>query len=132
MRLQSVSGIVTGLCAASLVGFFGAGPSNAQATASTQEMPAEVQKSQVESRCDSVSQGSSFCYLYHRLAVLVGGRHLELEGKAKYKDGIIALGTYQIRLKTDEHKRPYLSYMVYELKFPDGTTEDFAVVGESK
>jgi len=67
------------------------------------------------------------------LTALVGGRHFELEGsKKRTPESILVLGDYKAKLITDEHSKPYLSETVYELQYPDGSTEKFLVVSESK
>jgi len=65
------------------------------------------------------------------LAAVIDGRHFELEG-SKVRSAILMLGDYKARLITDEHSKPYLYQTVYELQYPDGSTEKFSVIGESK
>ena len=65
------------------------------------------------------------------ISALINGRHLELQGGVA-KNGILVLGEYKAKLVSDLHKKPYLSSQVYELQYPDGSTEKFGVIGESK
>lgn len=85
-----------------------------------------VQSSQVSIQCDK-----NQCNPYLVISAEVGGRHLEMQG-GKARDGYLMLGDYKARLVSDKHKKPYFSEQVYELQYPDGATDKFAVTGESK
>jgi len=114
-----------------LVLFAAAGSGFAQTASAQYPLTVSVEGSRIETRCTPVSQGGSFCPTYLHLTVLVGGRHLELEGSKK-RTAILTLADYKAKLVSDEHSKQYLSETVYELQYPDGTTEKFSVTGETK
>jgi hypothetical protein len=43
---------------------------------------------------------------------------------------LLALGDYQAKLVTNDHRTTYDSYQAYEFLFPDGKTRKFDVVGQ--
>jgi hypothetical protein len=91
----------------------------------------QVVSSHIESECSQVVRGSSVCRQALYLGVQVGQRLLRLEEvQNKLSGNLLVLGSYKARLVKDDHSKPYLSSRVYELQFPDGTTERFDVVGE--
>jgi hypothetical protein len=45
---------------------------------------------------------------------------------------LLVLGDYKAKLVSDEHKKPYFFQQAYEFQYPDGATEKFSVIGESK
>ena len=74
-----------------------------------------------------VSSGTAVA---QRLDVVIDGKKYVLNAAAN--GYLIALGDYQARLNKDEHKTAYESRQMYTLRFPDGKTRDFTVVGFSE
>lgn len=75
--------------------------------------------------------GNSYCPQVMRLRVEDGQHSFELKAlRPNSRSALLALGNYKARLVIDEHSKPFLSSRVYELLYPDGSTERFDVVGE--
>lgn len=103
---------------------------SAQTDTTAYPLTATVEGSHIAIQCDEM-KGSSLCIPYLQISALINGRHLELQGGVA-KDGILVLGDYKARLVSDQHKKQYHSNQLYELQYPDGSTEKFGVIGESK
>lgn len=107
---------------------FAVGAGFAQSAATPYPLTVSVEGSRIDTQCIG-----SFCPSYLRLTASIGGRHLELEGSKKRNPvSILVLGDYKAKLIADQHSKPYLFQTIYELQYPDGTTEKFSVIGESK
>ncbi len=102
----------------------------AQSASSQYPLTVSIERSRVDTQRPSVN-GSSLCRPHLNLAAVIDGRHFELEG-SKVRSAVLALGDYKAKLIADEHSKTYLSEAVYELQYPDGSTEKFSVIGESK
>lgn len=70
------------------------------------------------------------------LKVVINGKKFELEGDplrvTLTRDGVIVPGDYSAALTDNHAKGTYLIHQEYEIKFPDGSTKKFTVVGESE
>jgi hypothetical protein len=104
---------------------------SAQSQDTAYPLTATVQSSHVSIRCDDVRNGQSQCSPYLEISAVISGRHLEMEG-GKARQGYLAPGDYKAKLVSDEHKKPYFTQQEYEIQYPDGATEKFRVIGESK
>lgn len=68
-----------------------------------------------------------------RLHVIINGKKYELEAEARHQGHVLlALGDYKAKLVEDKHKTTYESSQKYELLFPDKTTGEFIVTGQSE
>lgn len=67
------------------------------------------------------------------LSVVIGGKKYEMETTLR-KPGaaLLTLGDYQGALISDVHETKYEFSQTYQLLMPDGTAQDFLVVGQSK
>jgi len=72
------------------------------------------------------------CVYYLGIHALVNGRHLEMQSEKPTWLRLLVLGDYKAKLVSDEHKKPYFFQQAYEFQYPDGATEKFSVIGESK
>lgn len=70
-------------------------------------------------------------YTVQVLQVVINGKKYELEA-SENRSRLLALGDYKARLIKDEHKTTYESFRVFERLFPDQTTREFTVVGQSE
>lgn len=97
-------------------------------------MQANVTASQVDRQCDIYGGGApSQCKFRLHISAVIEDRRFELvdfnTSQEKHtKEEILLPGLYKARLVKDEHSKPYRSYRVYELEFPDGAKEQFTVV----
>ena len=103
---------------------------SAQTDTTAYPLTVTVEGSHVAIQCDEMN-GTSICVPYLEVSGLINGHHFELRGGVA-KNGILVLGEYKAKLLQDVHKTPYLSSQTYEFQYPDGATEKFAVIGESK
>jgi hypothetical protein len=69
---------------------------------------------------------------YLEVQALIDGHHLILRSDNLTGYDVLKLGDYKAKLVSDKHKKPYLTQQVYEIQYPDGATEKFLVIGESK
>jgi len=74
--------------------------------------------------------------LYQRLDVVIDGHDYELAGNplssSIFESALLVPGDYPARVTKDERKTTYKVTRIYELKFPDGKTEKFAMIGMSE
>ncbi len=89
-----------------------------------------VASSDLRDECSSDQKGSS-CSLFQFLAVTVDGKKYRLESTRGQK-AVLEPGDYQARITKDEHKGASEYEREYELRFPDGKTLKYRVVGESE
>jgi hypothetical protein len=64
---------------------------------------------------------------------VIDGHNYELAGyplsSSIFESALLVPGDYPARVAKDERKTPYKVTRIYELKFPDGKTEKFAMIG---
>ncbi len=74
--------------------------------------------------------------LTQRLDVTIDGHDYELAGNPLsagiFTSALLIPGDYPAKITKDEHKTPYKLTRIYELKFPDGKTDKFIVIGMSQ
>lgn len=64
---------------------------------------------------------------------IIGTGHYELQSVViQAHTVLLTLGNYPARLIRDSHEKSYELSQTYELLMPDGTKQDFVVVGETK
>jgi hypothetical protein len=72
-------------------------------------------------------------HLYQRLDVVIDGKNYELGGaplpSSIFNAAILLPGDYKARIAKKEQTVPYKMLLVYELKFSDGKTDKFTVIG---
>jgi hypothetical protein len=72
-------------------------------------------------------------HLYQRLEVVIDGHNYELGGapvpSSIFSAAILLPGDYKARIVKKEQTVPYKMLVVYELKFSDGKTDRFTVIG---
>jgi hypothetical protein len=102
-----------------------------QTSAQTATFDLRIVSAFLEDECGQVNFGNSVCRQALHLRVEDSQHSLELvSSRGKPPFTLLALGVYKARLVKDEHSKPFLSSRVYELLYPDGSTERFDVVGE--
>ena len=70
------------------------------------------------------------CYL-QRLQVLIDGKKYEIDGAVNISN-VLKTGDYSAKVLSDKSKQPYEYQRTYQVLFPDGTTRDYYVAGESE
>jgi hypothetical protein len=90
-----------------------------------------VQFSRLTLNCGDVTNGSSICRWMQHLTVLIDGKKYELDGAIKSVD-LLRVGDYKAKVLKEETKRAYEYSRTYEFLFPDGSTRDYYVAGESE
>ncbi|MGH9587552.1 MAG: hypothetical protein ACRD3F_11410 [Acidobacteriaceae bacterium] len=90
----------------------------------------------VSSRIMTEQQTSGRDTPVERLEVLIKGKKYALQGYAPKvtitRYGVIAPGDYAAALTDDHSKGTYLYHQEYKIKFPDGKTAKFKLIGESE
>ena len=96
------------------------------ANASAADYPVDVHVSadHILSDCG----GSNCFFTLQMMKVTINGNKYELQDAAS-KKGLLPLGNYKARLIQGKHSK---GLDVYEFLLPDGTTQQFTVVGQSE
>ncbi|MGA2671657.1 MAG: hypothetical protein ABSE99_00405 [Terracidiphilus sp.] len=90
-----------------------------------------VQASRLTVDCGDVTNGTSICRWTQHLSVLIDGKKYELNSSIKNAD-LLRVGDYKAKLLKEETKRAYEYMRNYEFLFPDGTTRDYYLAGETE
>jgi hypothetical protein len=90
----------------------------------------------ISSRLVTQPAGSKTSETDEWLHVVINGKKYELEGSplrvTLTRDGVIVPGDYNAALIDNHAKGTYLIQQEYAMKFPDGSSHKFTVVGESE
>ncbi len=108
--------------------------SYAQTSGKVPSTKADVVETKVVHPCYQTGNSVS-CLTALDIKAVIDGRTFWLEAaKPKYdlKDGLLELGTYKVRLLDDEHPIDSKFKRSYTFIYPNGKTEDYFVIGESK
>lgn len=103
--------------------------------ASDYKLTVHVSESRIAYICDAYFKIP--CLGPEQLTATIDGKKYELaEGdyfkRASSRRGLLATGDYKARIVRDEHVKSYETIRVYELLFPDNTTQRYSVVGVSE
>lgn len=98
--------------------------------ASNYTIQVHVASSELKNECSMSVKGSD-CAAYQYLAVTIGGKKFQLES-TKRENLMLHTGDYQGRIVKDEPKSASEFLRIYELRFADGKTIEYVVVGESE
>jgi len=101
-------------------------------------LTATVEESRVVTRCGGAVHGASACHDYREVKALIDGHHFQLEARIDRgildfpAEGILMLGDYKARVVAYGHSKPVYYQQTLELRYADGSTEKYEVVGEGR
>jgi hypothetical protein len=106
--------------------------SSSKAPPADYPLDAQVQSSSLITVCSNEANGVASCGYSQHLAVVIDGKHYEVNGTA-YSADLLSTGTYKARIQHDDtHGVSYLHTRIYRFLFPDGKTADYFVVAENQ
>jgi hypothetical protein len=106
-------------------------PLYAQTKSADYAVKVHVSASHIGTDC-GVTKGDSSCKSVQQITVLVDGAKYELQSETFFPKGIVALGDYQAKLVDDQQKPTREFTRTYDLRFADGSTRKFHVIGQTE